>query len=344
MTSTFWPACDLAGVDERLQGGAGRDRDHRGLLEGEVRRLAGELVLPRRGVLGERAPGRSRTPRRRRRTGSPPSRPRRPCRRRRCPGTGFFGRRNPKPRMRSRYGLPVIRCQVPRSRPAACTRTSTSLSAISGRAISREAQDVGRAVRVLDDRLHRAVVRLPRRLRGSSRCWSCVMVVSRSARCAVLSTGTVPYKVRKRQWPGENHGQQPDACTSQRDARPAQPGAGAARRRRGRRRRRARVADDPLAGRRARRQADVGLPPRREQGRDPRRHRRHRLRRDRAADDRRRLALGDAAASASAREVLRRHPWAIGAAGVAHQPRARRRCDTTTRSSAPCARRASRWR
>ena len=52
------------------------------------------------------------------------------------PATGFFGRRSPKPRMRSRYGLPAIMCQVPRSRPAACTRTSTSSSATSGLAIS----------------------------------------------------------------------------------------------------------------------------------------------------------------------------------------------------------------
>lgn len=50
------------------------------------------------------------------------------------PGTGFFGRRIPKLR-RSRYGRPVIRCHVPRSRPAACTRRSTSLSATSGRLI-----------------------------------------------------------------------------------------------------------------------------------------------------------------------------------------------------------------
>ena len=37
------------------------------------------------------------------------------------PGTRFFGLRNPNPRMRIRYGWPVIRCQVPRSRAAART-------------------------------------------------------------------------------------------------------------------------------------------------------------------------------------------------------------------------------
>ena len=54
------------------------------------------------------------------------------------PGTRFFGPRNPNPMIRIRYGVPVIRCHVPRSRPAACTRTSTSLSAISGRSICAE--------------------------------------------------------------------------------------------------------------------------------------------------------------------------------------------------------------
>ena len=63
-----------------------------------------------------------------------------------------------------------------------------------------------------------------------------------------------------------------------------------------RRRRRAGVADHPLAGQGARRQADVGLLPRRQQGRDPRRARRHRLQRDRAPGARWRLAVGDAQA------------------------------------------------
>ena len=36
--------------------------------------------------------------------------------------------------------------------------------------------------------------------------------------------------------------------------------------------------------------------------------------------------------------MLRPHPWAIGADGVADQPRARRPCATTTRSSPPCGR------
>ena len=52
------------------------------------------------------------------------------------PGTGFFGRAEPEADDRAGgTGLPAIMCQVPRSRPAACTRTSTSLSAISGRAV-----------------------------------------------------------------------------------------------------------------------------------------------------------------------------------------------------------------
>ena len=54
------------------------------------------------------------------------------------------------------------------------------------------------------------------------------------------------------------------------------------------------------------------------------------------AEMRRRATLG-------ARRCCGRHPLGDPAAGVAHQPRARRRCATTTRSSAPCARRASRW-
>lgn len=42
------------------------------------------------------------------------------------PGTGLFGRENPKPITRMRYGRPVIMCQVPRSIPAACTAKTTS--------------------------------------------------------------------------------------------------------------------------------------------------------------------------------------------------------------------------
>ena len=71
------------------------------------------------------------------------------------PGTRFFGPRNPNPMTRIRYGVPVIRCQVPRSRPAACTRSSTSWSAISGRSIRADAEHLGGAVAVLHDRPHR---------------------------------------------------------------------------------------------------------------------------------------------------------------------------------------------
>ena len=38
--------------------------------------------------------------------------------------------------MRIRYGRPVIECHVPRSSPAACTRTSTSWASISGLSMS----------------------------------------------------------------------------------------------------------------------------------------------------------------------------------------------------------------
>ena len=46
---------EVADVGEGLQGGGRRDRDHRGLLEGEVGRFDGQLVLVGDGVLGERA-------------------------------------------------------------------------------------------------------------------------------------------------------------------------------------------------------------------------------------------------------------------------------------------------
>ncbi|PZS27618.1 MAG: hypothetical protein DLM59_16110 [Pseudonocardiales bacterium] len=38
------------------------------------------------------------------------------------------------------YGRPVITCQTPRSTPAACTRTSTSSPAISGRSTPRSSR------------------------------------------------------------------------------------------------------------------------------------------------------------------------------------------------------------
>ena len=57
MISTFWPGFDPPDVGHGLQRGEPGDRDDCGLLEGEVRRLAGELVLAGDGVLGERARG-----------------------------------------------------------------------------------------------------------------------------------------------------------------------------------------------------------------------------------------------------------------------------------------------
>lgn len=52
------------------------------------------------------------------------------------PRTRMFGVRSPKPTMRSMYGRPVITCQSPMWRLAACTRTSTSLSPITGLSMS----------------------------------------------------------------------------------------------------------------------------------------------------------------------------------------------------------------
>ena len=51
------------------------------------------------------------------------------------PEMGFLGRRSPVA-IRIAYGLPVIRCSVPRSSPAAWTLMSTSLSPGSGTATS----------------------------------------------------------------------------------------------------------------------------------------------------------------------------------------------------------------
>ena len=53
------------------------------------------------------------------------------------------------------YGCPVMRCQTSGPPPAACTRTSTSLSPTTGSSMSRELEHVRRAVRLLRDRLHR---------------------------------------------------------------------------------------------------------------------------------------------------------------------------------------------
>ena len=85
--------------------------------------------------------------------------------------------------------------------------------------------------------------------------------------------------------------------------------AGRARRRR---RRRVGVADHPLPRHGAGRQADVGLLPRRQQGRHPRGPGRHRLRRDRAAGPRRDWRPEMERRAHSARAVLARHRWAIG--------------------------------
>jgi hypothetical protein len=88
------------------------------LREGQGRRFAG-----RRPFLAYSAndPGRS-EPRRRRRTASPRSRPPRRSRRRhgRTRGSSACGVESESHRVR----LAVIRCSVPRSSPAACTRTS----------------------------------------------------------------------------------------------------------------------------------------------------------------------------------------------------------------------------
>lgn len=103
----------------------------------------------------------------------------------------------------------------------------------------------------------------------------------------------------------------------------AQSGTGAARRRRDRRRGRPRVADDALARGRVGGQADVPLPPRGQQGRDPGRDRRPRLQPDRVALTRRRLAPGDAPAGDLGARGARTPPVGDRAAGVAGHPRPR---------------------
>ena len=95
------------------------------------------------------------------------------------------------------------------------------------------------------------------------------------------------------------------------------------------------VAHDPDAGEGARRQAHVGLLPRRQQGRDPRCARRHRVQRDRAPGARRRVAGGDAPRRSRHARCCARHRWAIGLLESRTTP-ARRSCVTTTRSSPPC--------
>ena len=72
--------------------------------------------------------------------------------------------------------------------------------------------------------------------------------------------------------------------------------------------------------RRTRRQADVAVPLRREQRRDPRRHRRSGLQRDRAAVARRRLAVGDAPPGGLGPPVAAAPSLGDRAHGVASQP------------------------
>jgi len=55
MISTCCAGATRPTVANTLQGGESADRDGRGLAEGEVRGLAGELVLAGAGVFGERA-------------------------------------------------------------------------------------------------------------------------------------------------------------------------------------------------------------------------------------------------------------------------------------------------
>ena len=87
--------------------------------------------------------------------------------------------------------------------------------------------------------------------------------------------------------------QGPRACNQ---AASAQPGAVAEHRHRHRRRSGTRGPDDAVARPGPRRQANVALSPRRQQGRNPRRHHRHRVRRDRTSPSRHRLADGHASA------------------------------------------------
>ena len=107
------------------------------------------------------------------------------------------------------------------------------------------------------------------------------------------------------------------------DAPQAEQGTRAERSHRHRRPRRSAGPDHPFAREGARRQADVGLLLRRQQGRAPRPARRRRLRGDRASRSRGRLARGDA----PARGLGARSPQAASMgdrpARVTHQPRAR---------------------
>ena len=87
------------------------------------------------------------------------------------PGTRSLGPRKPTPAIRIKYGLPVIRCHVPRSRPAACTRTRISWSPGVRASDALVSQDINCAVAVLHDGLHLAGLRRPR-LRCGARCAS----------------------------------------------------------------------------------------------------------------------------------------------------------------------------
>ncbi len=295
----------------------------------------GQLVLARCGVLGERARGRCRTPRRRLRSGSPRNRQRRRCRPRpaRAPGSSAGGGRSPAAASGRAARSSGARCRGRARRRA--PRTSTSSSAI---------------------------VRAARRSRGEARSaspyesWTTarIVVVRRAlagtvcSRASMNSSWCMSYLVRERYstkyesaWPDggvrhdeDQHGRSRTRLSRERVLRArrwpiADAGGLTSLTIRS-------LADEPG------RQADVGLLPRRQQGRDPRRHRRPRLRRDRSADRRRRLARRDAPARAvGAHRCCRRHPWAIALLESRTAP-VRRPCATTTPSSARCARQASR--
>ena len=247
-----------------------------GLLEREVGRL-GASAPPSgtRDVFGERAasispntssPGRE--------AGHPRADGLDPARRSRVPRTRTFGAPSPKA-IRATYGSPRMTCQSRALTEAAWTRTSTSPAAATGAVDLAEPQHVGRAVAVLDDRLHRSS---PCDASGWCTAYTCC---ARTVRCtSYTSQGEIRVGARGRL------AQQVDAprrapLTRDRVLRAAVD----ARRRGGDRR-----AQHAQARAGARRRADGALQARRQQGGAPRRHGRRRRRRDRPAGRRRRLA------------------------------------------------------
>ena len=134
-------------------------RERGRVLERHVRRDQLEGLLrphrrtrrtrPRRAGRGRR------TPDRRAGTGSPSRRPTRRRRQHRCPIRWFRGARRPR-NSRTNPGFGPRPSRSARFTDAAWTRTSTSSSLGTGRSTSRDADDLGRAVALLEGCLHRS--------------------------------------------------------------------------------------------------------------------------------------------------------------------------------------------